>query len=65
MRIALSTGGSEAPGLNAVIRAAVLKTPKRVEVNHDTVVLSAQATGISSGTRNAEKRVPCRNREGC
>jgi 6-phosphofructokinase 1 len=90
MRIALSTGGGDAPGLNAVIRAAVLsavnrgwevlgikkgyaglmgeeevipmtaatvrgiaqdevlKTPKRVEVDHDTV-LTARATGISFG----------------
>lgn len=73
MRIALSTGGGDAPGLNAVIRAAVLsavnrvsmialqsphivtvplaevlKTPKRVEIDHDTV-LTARATGISFG----------------
>ncbi|HMG00655.1 MAG TPA: hypothetical protein VK560_05375 [Gemmatimonadaceae bacterium] len=66
MRIALSTGGGDASGLNAVRGkvgyhdrapvaahrdiplADVLKIPKRVEVDHDTV-LTARATGISFG----------------
>jgi len=38
MRIALSTGGGDAPGLNAVIRAAVLSA-----VNRGWEVLGAEA----------------------
>jgi hypothetical protein len=54
MRIASSTGGGDPPGLDALMRAAVLETPKHVEVDHDTV-LTAQATGISLGDWNAQK----------
>ncbi len=50
MRIALSTGGGDAPRLNIVTvpLTDALKTPKRVEIDHDTI-LTARATGISFG----------------